>query len=417
MTMIHLRPCLVLVALVTALLFAHVAGAEAVLTLVSGNVEIGQGEPAEWSAATTGAVVSETDRVRTGADGRAEITMDAGVLRVHENSMLRLPPAVADAVQVELHRGRSLFDVLRREGRRFEVQTPTVVVSVKGTRFGVDAGSDIGEVTVYRGTVGVREAGAADAVETLVREGFLATGGIGIPVELDVSSATDPWQSWQQFDRARDRERPARMSELDRARDTLHRQTAADVIVQAAERRPEIAKRLAKMQKERRDRDRRGRRDANQPSEAMAPAAPDPSAVDSKTNMLDGQVIDPQRMQNIDEMRELALESQKVVDGDRADDELQLEATTTIGDLGGSKFSSDGFELDFAAVYEMSPKALLLVRESLDHMRTEYDSGSFNPETPTDLLSELKYELVDRGMTGTEALLTIQTLTGDGLTR
>ena len=42
-----------------------------------------------------------------------------------------------------------------RDNGSFEVHTPDVVVSVKGTRFvGVDGGPD--QVWVYRGTVGVR---------------------------------------------------------------------------------------------------------------------------------------------------------------------------------------------------------------------------------------------------------------------
>ena len=206
-------------------LIANMAMAEAVVTRTSGKVEIEIGETGDWKAAKSGDTIASNQRVRTGSDGRIEIKMDAGTMRVHENSMLRLPEAVNDADQVELQEGRSLFDVLRRSGRRFEVHTPTVVVSVKGTRFGVDAGIDIGEVTVYRGTVGVREMGAAAAMETLVREGFLATGGMGVPVELDVSAATDPWQAWQDSAAMRiDRDEPIqRMNDMDRAKATLHR--------------------------------------------------------------------------------------------------------------------------------------------------------------------------------------------------
>ena len=123
---------------------------------MSGTVEIGQGEPPDWRALRAGEPIAANDRVRTGADGRVEIATAAGTLRVHENSMLRLPSSTAAADRVDLERGHSLFDVLRRGGRRFEVHTPTVVVSVKGTRFGVDARGGVGEVAVYHGVVGVR---------------------------------------------------------------------------------------------------------------------------------------------------------------------------------------------------------------------------------------------------------------------
>ena len=84
---------LAVAALTSALLAANLAWADAVLTQISGAVEVGRGEPAAWSPAKMGDVVASNDRVRTGADGRVEIKMDAGTLRIHENSMLRLPAA------------------------------------------------------------------------------------------------------------------------------------------------------------------------------------------------------------------------------------------------------------------------------------------------------------------------------------
>jgi len=226
---------------------------DAVVKQVIGQVEIGRGEPPEWSTLTPGDKVGSEDRVRTGADGRVEISMSAGTVRVHENSMLRLPPASGDADQVELDEGHSLFDVLRRAGRRFEVHTPTVVVSVKGTRFGVDASGSLGEVAVYRGVVGVREAGIENAMETLVREGFLAAGGPGVPIELDVSPAGDPWAGWQDFQREGQerREAPARLDEVGRARESLLRSADPEVLRRASERRPEVAERLRAIKAER----------------------------------------------------------------------------------------------------------------------------------------------------------------------
>jgi len=309
---------LIVANLVSLLVFANLAFAAGELTMVSGQVEVGRGEPAKWAIAKPGDSLAANDRVRTGPDGRVEIKMDAGVLRVHENSMLRLPPAVSEADHVELERGRSLFDVLRRRGRRFEVHTPTVVVSVKGTRFGVDAGDDIGEVTVYRGTVGVRQFGAGETMETLVREGFLATGGVGVPVELDVSTASDPWQDWQRFDRAKDHDRRSstRMRDVERAKATLHRATDADVIIKAAERRPEIAERLKKIQEKQREQTRRGAKRtagaSGTDAENSLPAAPGfggTSPDDSRRERLEQRLSNEARTVRTDEMQRRALET------------------------------------------------------------------------------------------------------------
>jgi len=69
--------------------------------------------------------------------------------------------------------------------------------------------------------------------------------------------------------------------------------------------------------------------------------------------------------------------------------------------------------LDFAAVYELSPSSLLLVRESLEDLQASYQDGSFVPNSPVDLMTELSNELVERGMTASDALTTVETLMGN----
>ena len=174
---------------------SHVARAD-------GAVEIGTGTPPVWRAATVGDELAPGDAVRTGRDGRAELALAGGTVRLYGNSLLRLPAAAGDGPErVRLDGGRSLFDVLHHPTGRFEVETPEVVVSVKGTRFGVDLRAAGAEVAVYRGLVGVRELGATLELETLVREGFAAVGGRDRPFELLLNGAADPWEG---FGRGRD---------------------------------------------------------------------------------------------------------------------------------------------------------------------------------------------------------------------
>ena len=180
--------CLLLASAATA------AVADPALVTVSGDVEIGHGTPPAWRAARSGDAVALGDSVRTGAAGRAELALgDGRVMRVYERSLLRVGAEVTPtgaARSVELEAGQSLFDVMRKAvGDTFEVRTPEIIVSVKGTRFLVAAVPGPDYTSVFRGAVGL----AGDAFDdVLVRAGFTGAGG-----EVLVSSFDDPWRAWE----------------------------------------------------------------------------------------------------------------------------------------------------------------------------------------------------------------------------
>ncbi len=412
---------------VLMLLATSLALADAVLTQVSGDVEIGRGQPTQWSTARAGDAMAPNDRVRTGANGRVEIEIGAGTLRVHENSMLRLPPANADADLVELEQGRSLFDVLRRKNRRFEVHTPTVVVSVKGTRFGVDAGIDIGEVTVYRGTVGIREVGASVMMETLVREGFLASGGIGVPIELDVSRAADPWLEWQAFNATELEQRvvPGRLNEIDRAKAALHRATAADVLSKAAQRRPEVAERIRQAQQKRgeraRDADRRpdavndsGRKDGTA-VEALRPmpAALDPAADPTKMgrgHLHERHLHDEARGKHHYEMQLHERSGVDVIGQGSFEQNRDLEEMMNVATLtGGTTLPSGETDLTIDTLLLQEVMALA---DALEDVRTQVASGTTVLTTSADFLTELERSLISGGMSTAEASTLINAISG-----
>lgn len=188
-----------LAALVTVALWTLAAGDGPHVASLAGSVEIGSGSPPVWRVASLGDPIAPGDAIRTGHDGRAELVLGTGTVRLYADSLLRLPELASgdDASErVRLERGRSLFDVLKRRNGRFEVETPEVVVSVKGTRFAVDVRSVLAQVAVYRGLVGVRELSETLAAETLVREGFAAVGGADTPFELLLNGAADPWDGF-----------------------------------------------------------------------------------------------------------------------------------------------------------------------------------------------------------------------------
>ncbi len=243
-----------LLCLLSALLLASSEGPH--VASVSGNVELATGVPPVFRPAQPGDPVVPGDVIRTGADGRAELMLGRSTVRLYPNSLLRVPDTETTAGgprAVELDRGRSLFDVIKRPDDPFEVRTPEVVVSVKGTRFSVAVGEAAAAVAVYRGLVGVSGLGGGDTFETMVREGFVAAGRDSF--ELSLHGIEDPWQGWSA---GRLRELPAienlRLPDSARA-SVLEARTAAirsarpAAVAAAAERHPEVAAKLESVRK------------------------------------------------------------------------------------------------------------------------------------------------------------------------
>ena len=121
--------------LISILFTADLAFADAVVRQLSGQVEIGRGEPPAWAVLQVGHRIASNERIRTGPDGRVELEIDAGILRVHENSLLSLPPSLPDTDKVELERGHSLFDILRRSQNNLLDTDSLSVVSALGLLF------------------------------------------------------------------------------------------------------------------------------------------------------------------------------------------------------------------------------------------------------------------------------------------
>ncbi len=224
----------------------------------TGKVELGRGDPLRWQPAQTGDLLAPGDAVRTGRDGRVELDLGTATVRLYGDSLLRVPtdamePAGTRAVGLE--RGHSLFDVLHDDSG-FEVRTPEVVVSVKGTRFLVDVAGRLASVSVYRGLVGLRTRGTG---ETLVREGFFGVGGPERPFELFLHDAADPWNSWSSGEDPPDLPQHVLKQAGSVQGAVLGAQRKARAVYQhealdhAIRRRPEIAERVGESVKQRRE--------------------------------------------------------------------------------------------------------------------------------------------------------------------
>jgi hypothetical protein len=125
------------IALAALLLVAAGPAERSRVVSVQGDVSIGSGEPPLWRPAREGDVLRPYDRVRTGHDGRVELRLPTGTVRLYEDTTLRISGNSGGPDEgVFLKHGTSIFDVFKRESREpFEVHTPEAVVMVKGTRF------------------------------------------------------------------------------------------------------------------------------------------------------------------------------------------------------------------------------------------------------------------------------------------
>jgi len=243
-----------------ALLFWAQTSAAQQIGLARGEVEIGRGEPPAWSRAHTGDALQPGDRIRTGRSGRAEVTLAGATVRLYANSLLRLPakPLANDGLSrgVDLEKGSSIFDVThRKRDGGFDVRTPEVVVSVKGTRFSVDA--DSARVAVYRGTIGVRALAAEIVDEMLVREGFGAQLAAG-PMQLFLHRSDDPWDAWPggaplpaRPDDARTPAPQAHRASVEHALDAAREASRVQALQAAMKRHPELRQRVAEIAAER----------------------------------------------------------------------------------------------------------------------------------------------------------------------
>ncbi len=153
------------------------------LVAASGPVEVRHLGEAAWRPATLRAVLQPGDMVRTGPGGSAEVALVQGVFRMDENTVIILPPRAAvpaagdkaGGVRLLLYKGRALFQLLQeRLQGTFDVITPSVIVGVKGTAFGVEQGAEAG-VVVFEGAVEVVPTGRPEAPPVTVGAGQFVT--------------------------------------------------------------------------------------------------------------------------------------------------------------------------------------------------------------------------------------------------
>lgn len=116
------------------------------------------------------------DEVKTGSAGRVRIELaDGSVLSLSSDAHLQILRHDAKRQQtiLQLLYGRLLASAMHigRSGGKFDVSTPTAVVGVVGTRFGVKVDPESTDVLCKEGSVRVRNADPNVAGEVVVRAG------------------------------------------------------------------------------------------------------------------------------------------------------------------------------------------------------------------------------------------------------
>jgi len=154
---------------------------EGLATMVKGTVEIQKPSSEEWVILKVKDGVPEGSRLKTGADGEADILLaDKAAVRIKPNSELeitgnRMKNEVAK-IDVKLNMGRLLhrFDKMPT-GSEYHVTTPTAGAVIRGTQFDMSATENKTNFRVLNGKVVVSSANGS--IEVKEKEGTSVASG------------------------------------------------------------------------------------------------------------------------------------------------------------------------------------------------------------------------------------------------
>lgn len=124
-------------------------------------------------AVHTGDILVEADRIETGADSVLDLAVSGHAIRIMGQSsasiaeLRRNPDGSAKSVRMRLDKGGLLSVAGRLSGPdKFEVQTPTAIAGVRGTRFLVQTDEQGTRVRLFQGSVMVQANGQERILES-----------------------------------------------------------------------------------------------------------------------------------------------------------------------------------------------------------------------------------------------------------
>jgi hypothetical protein len=170
------------------------------ISVINGDVSVRRGDSGDWIAAAINAPLVVQDRVFCGPLSRAELQFDfANMVRIDENSEVRLSELEYQRYQVQVARGTVTFRVLRDSRADVEISTPSV--SVRPVRRGsyrvTVRGDGTSEITVRSGEVEVYTPRGAERL-TAGRT-MLARGSASDPeFQIVAAAREDDWDRWNE---------------------------------------------------------------------------------------------------------------------------------------------------------------------------------------------------------------------------
>ncbi|HEX9757857.1 MAG TPA: FecR domain-containing protein [Nitrospiria bacterium] len=174
----------------------------------SGNVEIQTSGKSTWERVASTVTLNPGDILRTGVRSQAEVGFNGGIIRMYENTLLRLPKIgmeVSDESSIKsqqafLTYGKAIFNIVKRSfANSFEVVTPSLIAGVKGTVFRVVEEPEEQTVSVFEGVVQVSRSGkTGETVELVEKQMARLTDG-SLMGPLPVDPRDQGWNEWQSF--------------------------------------------------------------------------------------------------------------------------------------------------------------------------------------------------------------------------
>ena len=242
-------------------------------------------------------------------------------------------------------------------------------------------------------------------------------------IELDVAPKGDPWASWQDFRREvrQRREAPTAGSDVDRARGLMHRATNEDVIRRAAERKPEVAERLRRIQrdraKERPGPDAPG--DGSMKPMPAAPMLPDPGGRgDARKRKMMREMMQRGEAERPGEaMRDKQREAvQQRMQNEAIMDEMMSPMDPATGDpMGGMPLMNGETAMTAESVQALRGQILIDVLEARDDVWSDFftATGGTSPWPPGEFRNAMQRALMDRGYDSATANAIVNQLDGN----
>jgi len=163
---------------------------EWVAVQVEGSVEFKRGGPA-WSPLRRGDTVIPGYEIRTGPNAKVLLSRGPETITVEPESTLEfLPPGNGSVTRIFQKLGGAIFNIKKRNRKHFEVLTPHLVATVKGTEFSIKIDANGGTLNVINGSVGVTNKKSGKSVDVSAGQFAMVSGNSGAIATSGVATST-----------------------------------------------------------------------------------------------------------------------------------------------------------------------------------------------------------------------------------